>query len=83
MVVMTDGDKVPSVSVRWRPSELAWGLAHADVQGLGPVLENRIAAPTDDEDSEDDLRPGRCQNASQGSSVLASSFFRTEHTSSP
>src|ERR1700739_1575028 len=55
MVVMTDADKVPSVSVRWRPSELAWGFARPDVHGLGAALENRIAAPTDDEDSEDVL----------------------------
>jgi len=52
---MTDSEKVRPVAARWRPSALLWGLAHPEVHGLGTALENRIAAPTDDERSQDDL----------------------------
>jgi len=41
--------------VRWRPSELAWGLAHSGVHGLGDALEKRIAAPSHDAGSGNDV----------------------------
>lgn len=40
-----DGTNVLTVTVRWRPSELQWGLAHPEVHGLGDVLNDRIKAP--------------------------------------
>ena len=46
MGTMTDSTNVPiNVTVRWRPSELKWGLGHAEVHGLGDVLNGRIKAP--------------------------------------
>lgn len=45
MDTMTDCTKAPTVAVRWRPTELAWGLAHPEVHGLGDALNGRIKAP--------------------------------------
>jgi hypothetical protein len=53
--MMTDDKKIDR-AVRWRPSELAWGLAHADVHGLGDELEGRISSATDLVGDEDDDR---------------------------
>ena len=51
---MTDEKKVDR-AVRWRPSELAWGLGHADVHGLGDELERRIPSATDTGDDEGEI----------------------------
>lgn len=45
MNTMTDSPKATTAAVRWRPTELAWGLAHPQVHGLGDVLNGRIKAP--------------------------------------
>jgi hypothetical protein len=52
MVAMTYERKVDR-PVRWRRDELAWGLANADVHGLGDELERRTPSATD-EDGPDD-----------------------------